>query len=57
MRPQSVDIQRFAIDNLERWQISMLYGNSLKFQIIDVYPGDTYQNIGLSEFLISWSAG
>jgi len=57
MCPQIVDILRFVIDNPERWHINMPYGDRLKFEIIDVYPGDTYQNIGVSELLIGWSAG
>ena len=57
MFPQIVDIQGIVIHSPEYGELAMPYGGSLKLEIIDVYPGDTYQNTGLSELLICWSAG
>jgi hypothetical protein len=57
MYPQIVDILRFHIRNPEHWEFTMPYGGSFKLEISDVYPGDTYQNTGLSELLIGWSSG
>lgn len=57
MDPQLVDIIRLVIQNPSRWQMTISWGDSLRFEIIDVYPGDVHQNIGLSEILIVWSAG